>query len=208
MLSIDSDALSCALEVVMTLRKKGLHPDDVLIAEELRIPLDEVKGVMEEAVKQGLVVKKDDHYDLTEEGLRRIVRHREHFIHDRFVHGDSRWSSGITDWSKHWRLRHGLTKDLLRNFYRTLTELEGRVEELRPLSGMRPGERGIIVSIACGLGAARRLAEMGLTPGVEVFVTRRAPLRGPIEVEVRSTRVVLGYGLASKVAVKIVGALR
>ncbi|MEM2213795.1 MAG: FeoA family protein [Candidatus Nezhaarchaeales archaeon] len=205
-MSIRGDVLFCTLEVVMTLRKRGLHPNDSLIAEELRIPLNEVKQLMEEAVKQGFVVKKNDYYDLTEEGLKEVIRHRERFIHDRFVHGDSRWSSGITNWYKHWRQKHGLTRGLLTNFYNMLTELEGRVEDLKPLSEMRPGERGIIVSIACGLGAARRVAEMGLTPGVEVLVTRRAPLRGPIEVEVRDTRVVLGYGLASKIAVKVVRA--
>lgn len=203
---MEGDALSCALEVVMTLRKKGLYPNDSSIAEELRIPLDQVKQVMEEAVKQGFVVKKDDYYDLTEEGLKKVIRHRELFIHDRFVHGDSRWSCGITDWSRHWRQRHGLTRGLLASFYNALTELEGRVEDLKSLSEMRPGERGVIVSMACGLGVARRVAEMGLTPGVEVLVTRRAPLRGPIEVEVRGTRVVLGYGLASKIAVKVVRA--
>lgn len=204
-MSAKSDLLSCALEVVMTLKKKGVHPTDALIAEELRVPLNEARQVIEEAMKRGLIVRKNDHYDLTEEGLKMVVKHRELFIHDRFVHGDSRWSSGITDWGKHWRQRHGLTKALLKSFYSTLTELEGRVEELKPLSEVNPGERGIVVSMACGLGAARRLAEMGLTPGVEVFVVRRAPLRGPIEVEVRGTRIVLGYGLASKVAVKVVG---
>jgi ferrous iron transport protein A len=204
-LSERGDALDCALEVIMTLRRKGLSPDDALIAEGLNKPLAEVRKMMEEAIRQGLVIKRDGHYELTAEGLKKVLRHRELFIHDRFVHGEDKWSAKVRDWGRHWRHRHGLTKDLLESFYKMLADLDGRVEELKPLSDMEPGERGVVVSIACGLGAARRLAEMGLTPGVEVAVVRKAPLRGPVEVEVRDTRVVLGYGLASRIAVKGLG---
>ena len=204
-MSEKGEALDCALEVIMTLERKGLRPDDVLIAERLGKPLADVRRVMEEAIRQGLVVKKDGYYELTAEGLKRVLRHRELFIHDRFVHGEGGWSAEVRDWGKHWRHRHGLTKDLLESFYKALTDLDGRVEELKPLSDMGPGDRGVVVSIACGLGAARRLAEMGLTPGVQVTMVRKAPLRGPVEVEVRGTRVILGYGLASRIAVKGLG---
>ena len=199
------DTLDCALEVIMTLERRGLRPDDASIAEELSKSIAEVQKMMEEAIQRGLAVKKDGHYELTDEGLKRVLRHRELFIHDRFVHGEDRWSAKVRDWGRHWRHRHGLTKDLLESFYKALADLDGRVEELKPLSDMEPGERGVVVSIACGLGAARRLAEMGLTPGVQVAVVRKAPLRGPVEVEVRGTRVVLGYGLASRIAVKGLG---
>lgn len=201
-MSESSDVLPCALEVIMTLRKKGLHPDDTLVARELGLSPSEAKKLMEEAVRQGLIIRRDGYYELTDEGLKRVIRHRELFVHDHFVHKEDKWGSTVVNWNKHWRWKHGLTRGILNDFYKTLADLEGRVEELKPLSAMKPGEEGIVVSIACGLGAARRLAEMGLTPGVKVFVTRRAPLRGPIEVEVRGTRIALGYGLASKVAVK------
>jgi Fe2+ transport system protein FeoA len=204
-LSEKVDTLDCALEVIMTLERRGLRPDDASIAEELGKSIAEVQKMMEEAIQRGLAVKKDGHYELTGEGLKRVLRHRELFIHDRFVHGEDRWSAKVRDWGRHWRHRHGLTKDLLESFYKALADLDGRVEELKPLSDMEPGERGVVVSIACGLGAARRLAEMGLTPGVQVAVVRKAPLRGPVEVEVRGTRVVLGYGLASRIAVKGLG---
>jgi Fe2+ transport system protein FeoA/Mn-dependent DtxR family transcriptional regulator len=204
-LSEKVDTLDCALEVIMTLERRGLRPDDASIAEELGKSIAEVQKMMEEAIQRGLAVKKDGHYELTDEGLKRVLRHRELFIHDRFVHGEDRWSAKVRDWGRHWRHRHGLTKDLLESFYKALADLDGRVEELKPLSDMEPGERGVVVSIACGLGAARRLAEMGLTPGVQVAVVRKAPLRGPVEVEVRGTRVVLGYGLASRIAVKGLG---
>jgi Fe2+ transport system protein FeoA len=48
--------------------------------------------------------------------------------------------------------------------------------------------------------------EMGLVPGTEVTVLRKAPFRGPIEVGVRGTSLALGFGVASKVIVKRSGA--
>lgn len=53
-----------------------------------------------------------------------------------------------------------------------------------------------------GFGIVRRLAEMGLTPGVEIKLLRKCPFRGPIEIEVRGVALALGYGVASKVFVK------
>lgn len=201
-MSNDTDLLSCALEALVSLRKRGLYPNEVLIAKELDESPHRVRQVMEEALKQGLVTKKDGYYEITDEGFKRVLKHRELYIHDFFVHGDDRWSRNITDWGRHWRRRHGLTRDALERFYRALANLDGRVEELIPLTELKPGERGIVISAVGGYGAARRLAEMGLTPGVQVEVVRKAPLRGPIEVEVRGTRLVLGFGLASRIAVK------
>jgi len=53
-----------------------------------------------------------------------------------------------------------------------------------------------------GCGIVRRLAEMGLTPGVEVKLLRKGPFRGPVEIEVRGVALALGYGVAAKVFVK------
>jgi Fe2+ transport system protein FeoA len=43
---------------------------------------------------------------------------------------------------------------------------------------------------------------MGLTPGVEVVVLRKALLNGPIEVIVRGTNLALGYGVAKRIFIK------
>jgi len=45
--------------------------------------------------------------------------------------------------------------------------------------------------------------DMGLTPGTEVTVIKAAPFHGPVELEVRGTKLALGRGLAEKVFVKI-----
>jgi Fe2+ transport system protein FeoA len=63
------------------------------------------------------------------------------------------------------------------------------------------GEKGAIIKAEGGFGLVRRLAEMGLTPGVEIKLIRKCPFRGPLEVEVRGVTLALGYGVASKVLV-------
>jgi len=75
-------------------------------------------------------------------------------------------------------------------------------EEAVSLICLYEGERGIITHAFGGFGLVRRLAEMGLTPGVEIKLLRKCAFRGPIEVEVRGATLALGYGVASKVFVR------
>jgi DtxR family Mn-dependent transcriptional regulator len=44
---------------------------------------------------------------------------------------------------------------------------------------------------------------MGLCRGAEVKVVNAAPFHGPVEVEVKGTRLALGRGLADKVYVEV-----
>jgi len=73
-------------------------------------------------------------------------------------------------------------------------------EEVIELTSLYEGEKGIITHAYGGFGLIRRLADMGLTPGVEVKLLRKCPFCGPLQIEVRG--VALGYGIASKVFVK------
>lgn len=61
---------------------------------------------------------------------------------------------------------------------------------MKTLNDLKPGQNGIIATLL-GQGALkRRLVDMGLTPGVRVFVRKVAPLGDPIEIHLR------GYGLS------------
>ncbi|MEM3703649.1 MAG: FeoA family protein [Candidatus Bathyarchaeia archaeon] len=73
---------------------------------------------------------------------------------------------------------------------------------LNTLTDLAEGEKGVIVKALGGFGLIRRLAEMGLTPGVEVKLLRKGSFGGPVEVEARGVMLALGYGVASKVLVK------
>lgn len=71
------------------------------------------------------------------------------------------------------------------------------------LSSLKPGDAGTVISIHGALGVRRRLLEMGLCPGVEVTVLRRAPLGDPIEVRVRGYLLSLRLDQAAHIAMNV-----
>lgn len=54
----------------------------------------------------------------------------------------------------------------------------------RALDELESGERGVIAGIDCEPAVARRLMELGLVPGTDIEMIRRAPLGDPLEVSV------------------------
>jgi len=71
-----------------------------------------------------------------------------------------------------------------------------------PLSMVTPGQEVELVAVQGGWGIRRRLAEMGLNPGVRIRVIQ-SDLRGsPLIIAVRDTRLALGHGMAHKIMVK------
>lgn len=71
------------------------------------------------------------------------------------------------------------------------------------LTDLKEGQVAEIKSVTGGWGATKRLADLGLTPGTKIKILRIAPVLGPVEIEVRGSRLVLGRGLASKVLVTV-----
>ncbi len=71
----------------------------------------------------------------------------------------------------------------------------------RPLDALAVGERGIIASLDCEPTIARRLMELGLTPGTVVELIRRAPLGDPLEITVRGVHLWLRRSEASRIDV-------
>lgn len=71
---------------------------------------------------------------------------------------------------------------------------------VRPLSSIRRGEMVQLTHIAAGRRLARRLAELGLTPGVTFQVLHVNG--GPILIAIRGARLALGRGMAEKIMVK------
>jgi len=90
--------------------------------------------------------------------------------------------------------------------------MERRSSERRkvPLTALRDGETGILISIKTGHGRGRgrgwgferRLMDMGLTPGTRVTVVKSAPFHGPLEILVRGSRLALGRGMAERIFVE------
>lgn len=70
------------------------------------------------------------------------------------------------------------------------------------VSMLKENQAGTIAFIRGDHKVMRRLMDMGLTPGAKLRVSRVAPLRGPIEIAVRGSKLALGDKVARNVFVK------
>ncbi len=59
------------------------------------------------------------------------------------------------------------------------------------LSEFAVGEKGVVKTVSGEGKIRRRLFDMGVTPGAEVFLRKKAPLGDPIEVTIRSYELTL-----------------
>ncbi|HIP97002.1 MAG TPA: ferrous iron transport protein A [Anaerolineae bacterium] len=62
--------------------------------------------------------------------------------------------------------------------------------EIKPLSELKPGQRGRVVKVGGSGAIHRRILDMGVVPGAEIEVERVAPLADPVEFKL------LGYHLS------------
>ena len=65
---------------------------------------------------------------------------------------------------------------------------------MKSLKDLKPGETALVVKLHGEGGVKRRIMDMGITKGCQVFVRKVAPLGDPIEVTVR------GYELSIRKA--------
>lgn len=76
-----------------------------------------------------------------------------------------------------------------------------KIENLISLLTLNNGEKGEIVLIRGGRWLKQRLYDMGLTPGTEVKIIRKAPF-GPVEISLRGYHLALGQGIINRIWVK------
>ena len=73
---------------------------------------------------------------------------------------------------------------------------------MKKLSDLKIGEKAV-VTVVNGEGAVRRrLFDMGITPGAEVYLRKKAPLGDPIEIAIRGYELTLRKAEANYVEVK------
>lgn len=82
-----------------------------------------------------------------------------------------------------------------------LEEVGRRNQNLVSICALKEGDQGKVSFIRGEHKVLQRLLDMGLTPGTSVCVVRVAPLKGPIEVSVRGSKVALGQDIALNVFV-------
>ena len=73
----------------------------------------------------------------------------------------------------------------------------------KKLSEMAIGESGVIVAVQGDGMIRRRLFDMGVTPGADVYLRKRAPLGDPYEVTLRGYELTLRKREAEQVTVEV-----
>ncbi len=71
------------------------------------------------------------------------------------------------------------------------------------LSEFEVGQSGVIKSVSGEGRIRRRLFDMGVTPGAEVYLRKRAPLGDPIEVTIRDYELSLRKSEAELVVTEV-----
>ena len=74
------------------------------------------------------------------------------------------------------------------------------------LNECEKGEEVVVLRVNAGHKAKTRLANLGVVPGVKITKTKNAPFKGPLEIIVKGSSLVIGRGLASKIIVECNGA--
>ena len=69
-----------------------------------------------------------------------------------------------------------------------------------PLTYLNEGQEGIVEGIAGGRGLTFRLYQMGILPKTKVKVLYKG--FGPLVIDVRGSKVAIGYGMADKIFVR------
>ena len=82
-----------------------------------------------------------------------------------------------------------------------LEEVGRRNQNLVSICPLKEGDQGKVSFIRGEHKVLQRLLDMGLTPGTSLSILRIAPLKGPIEVGVRGSKVALGQDIAVNVFV-------
>ncbi len=73
---------------------------------------------------------------------------------------------------------------------------------MKLLSELSIGEKGVVTAVKGEGAVRRRLFDMGITPGAEVYLRKKAPLGDPIEIAIRGYELTLRKSEALHVEVK------
>ena len=73
---------------------------------------------------------------------------------------------------------------------------------MKLLSQLEIGERGKVTKVNGEGAIRRRLFDMGITPGAEVYLRKKAPFGDPIEIAIRGYELTLRKSEASQVEIE------
>ena len=73
---------------------------------------------------------------------------------------------------------------------------------MKKLSDLKIGEKAVVTAVRGEGAVRRRLFDMGITPGAEVYLRKKAPLGDPMEIAIRGYELTLRKIEANNVEVK------
>ncbi len=73
---------------------------------------------------------------------------------------------------------------------------------MKRLSEVRQGQRAVIERIGGSGALRRRILEMGILKGTEIYVEKYAPLKDPLELIVKGTHISLRVEEADQISVR------
>ena len=71
------------------------------------------------------------------------------------------------------------------------------------LRQMYPGQSGKVLRIDGGIGLVSRLSALGIRPGMKIIKISSMLMRGPVTVQLGSTRLAIGFGMANRILVEL-----
>lgn len=72
---------------------------------------------------------------------------------------------------------------------------------MKTIKNLKTGDKALITCIDTEVAGSQQLVEMGLTPGSEIELLAKYPLRGPLLIKLGNNRIALDYHLARAVVV-------
>ena len=91
-------------------------------------------------------------------------------------------------------------KHLHKHYHRQRKELIP--DNMLRLTDLEEGQKGIIREIDGGRHSSKRLADLGLAPGVEITIITSSFFSGPVQISVCGSKLVIGRGLAGKILIE------
>ena len=73
---------------------------------------------------------------------------------------------------------------------------------MKKLSDLKIGEKAVVTAVNGEGAVRRRLFDMGITPGAEVYLRKKAPLGDPIEIAIRGYELTLRKAEAAHVEIR------
>jgi len=76
-------------------------------------------------------------------------------------------------------------------------------KKLVSLRQMYSGQSGRVRQIDGGMGMVNRLNSLGIRPGKKITKVSSMLMRGPVTVQLDSTRLAIGFGMANKIIIEL-----